>query len=170
MDIEQPARRSLGEGGFGVRCSAFGSCLCKEWRFSTAVLVRPMRCVPAVLTLILLGGCAGGGGSVHHPPDHIEAGQPTVIKLSFSVWGSGGGWDLARRYTQILCHYRHGGDQHFQSIPATIVSSDKQRMTVEFVIPPQQPISEADILDYYFDFLFDGHYNKRRIEHVRFSR
>ncbi|HEY4256485.1 MAG TPA: hypothetical protein VGM66_04655 [Candidatus Udaeobacter sp.] len=128
-----------------------------------------MRLVIAIPVLILLTGCAGGGGSDHHPPDRIVGGQPTVLTLSFSVWGNGTSWDLARRYTQILCHYRHGGEQHFQSIPATIVSSDKKGMLVEFVIPPQQPASETDSLDYYFDFLFDGYYGKRPVEHVRIT-
>jgi hypothetical protein len=97
------------------------------------------------------------------------AGQPTVLTLSFSVWGAGSRDDLARRYTQMLCHYRHAGEQHFQSIPATILTSDEKRMVVEFVIPPQQPTSQTDSLEYYFDFLFDGYYGKRPIERVRIT-
>ena len=59
--------------------------------------------------------------------------------------------------------------QHFQSIPATIVSYDNKHMLVEFVIPPEQLTSETDSLEYYFDFLFDGYYGKRPIEHVRIT-
>src|SRR5437868_13812410 len=98
-----------------------------------------MRYLLVASSLIFTGGCAGGGGSVHNPPDHIVAGQPTTLKLSFSVWGAGSG-DLAKRYTKILCHYRKVGEAQFQSVPARIISSDEKRMAVEFVVPPQ-PLS-----------------------------
>ena len=124
-----------------------------------------MRYLPLVFVLMFAGGCAGGGGSVHHPPDHIVAGQPTTLKLSFSVWGSGSG-DLAKRYTKILCHYRKSGEGEFQSVPARITSSDQKRMTVEFIVPPQGASPTSASLEYYFDFLFDGHANSRRHEVV----
>ena len=126
-----------------------------------------MRHVISAVLALLLTGCPGAGGSDHHPPDRIVAGQPTVLTQTFSVWGAGPRQDLARRYTEMLCHYRHAGEQHFQSIQARIVSSDRKHMTVEYVIPPQQRLSGSDTLEYYFDCLFDGHYNKRPIERVR---
>ena len=129
---------------------------------------RGFRRILAAVAFMLFAGCAGGGGSDHHPPDRIVAGEPTALTATFSVWGSESR-ELPRRYSQILCHYRHAGEQHFQSIPATIVSYDNKHMLVEFVIPPQQSTSETDSLEYYFDFLFDGYYGKRPIEHVRIT-
>lgn len=116
--------------------------------------------------LIFTVGCAGGGGSVHNPPDHIVAGQPTILTLSFSVWGAGFG-DLANRYTKIFCHYRKSNEAQFQSVSARIVSSDRKRMAVEFVVPPQELSATPASLEYYFDFLFDGHPNSRPHETVQ---
>jgi hypothetical protein len=125
-----------------------------------------MRYLLLVSSLIFAVGCAGGGGSVHNPPDHIVAGQPTTLKLSFSVWGAGSG-DLAKRYTKILCHYRKVGEAQFQSVSARIISSDEKRMVVEFVVPPQQLSTPSESLEYYFDCLFDGHANSRPHEIVQ---
>jgi hypothetical protein len=125
-----------------------------------------MRYLLLAFSLIFTVGCAGGGGSVHNPPDHIVAGQPTTLKLSFSVWGAGSG-DLAKRYTKILCHYRKSDEAHFQSVSARIVSSDQKRMAVEFVVPPQELSATSASLEYYFDFLFDGHPNSRPHEAVQ---
>jgi len=125
-----------------------------------------MRYLTLTLSAILLVGCAGGGGSVHNPPDQIIAGEATKLKLTFSVWGAGSG-DLSRRYTEVVCHYRKTGEQQFHDVPALLISSDQKHMVAEFVIPPQQTSADSTSLEYYFDFLFDGHPNKRPHEIVQ---
>ncbi|MFA6564961.1 MAG: hypothetical protein WCV00_23860 [Verrucomicrobiia bacterium] len=114
-------------------------------------------------------GCAGGGGTVHDPPDRIVAGQPATLKLKFSVWGAGFG-NLSSRYTNICCHYRKAGETQFETAPARIISSDHKNMDVEFAIPPLQISGDSSALEYYFDFLFDGHPNTRKHETVRIVR
>jgi hypothetical protein len=115
-----------------------------------------MRHVILIAMLVVAGGCfrPGGGHSGHTPPEQIVAGKPTVLKMEFSVWGSGSG-DLSNRYSQIVCHYRLAGKPEYRGVHARIVSSNNERMQTEFTIPPQ----ESGTLEYYFDFLLDGHRN-----------
>ena len=128
-----------------------------------------MRTVIAIAILSLLTtGCfqPGGGGSAHHPPPQIISGEPTTLKLTFSAWGAGSG-NLSKRYTQIRCHYRQSGESQFQTVAAKVISSDDKQMEVQFVIPPQVLFGESSTLEYYFDFLFDGHPNTRGHETVQ---
>ena len=115
------------------------------------------------------GNFAGGGGSNHDLLDHIIAGQPTKLNFTFSVWGAGSG-DLSKRYTKILMHYRKTGEIEFLSIPVRIISSDQKHMAVEFIIPPQEISDESSLLEFYFDFLFDGVQNTRPHETVPITK
>lgn len=125
-----------------------------------------MRTFLSTLALAFMVGCGpGGGGSNHDLIDHVVAGQPTALKFTFSVWGSGSG-DLSRRYTKILMHYRKTGETEFHSITDRIISSDQKHMLVEFIIPPQEISGDSSSLEFYFDFLFDGIQNTRPHETV----
>ena len=128
-----------------------------------------MRIILLTLALSLMVGCAGGGGSNHDILDHIVAGQPTTLRFTFSVWGSGWG-DLSKRYTKILMHYRKAGETDFHSISDRIISSDQKHMAVEFIITPQEISGDSSSLEFYFDFLFDGHLNTRPHETVSITK
>lgn len=110
---------------------------------------------------MLLAGCsfAGGGGCVHLPPTNVKAGAPIALHLEFTVFGKASG-PLDKRYTHITCHYRDSAKTEFQTVAATVLSADEKTMTAVTVIPPEA-ITGAAQIDYYFDFLFDGVYNRR---------
>ena len=114
-----------------------------------------------LLLCLLLSGCslAGGGGCVHLPPSNIKAGAPIALKIEFTVFGKASG-PLDKRYTHVTCHYRDSAKTEFQTVAATILSADEKAMIAVIVIPPAS-ITDATQIDYYFDFLFDGIYNRR---------
>ncbi|HSI10206.1 MAG TPA: hypothetical protein VK985_16600, partial [Rariglobus sp.] len=62
--------------------------------------------------------------------------------------------------TQVTCHYRDSAKTEFQTVAAAVLSADEKTMTAVMVIPPAT-LSGATQIDYYFDFLFDGVYNRR---------
>ncbi|MBI5385302.1 MAG: hypothetical protein HZA90_11530 [Verrucomicrobia bacterium] len=130
-----------------------------------------MRYAIVLAALIFTGGCfrPGGGHAGHTPPERIVAGEPTILKMEFSVWGAGSG-DLSKRYTQIVCHYRQTGQRDFQTAHARVLSSNRERMQTEFTIPPQTLLEAAGTLEYYFEFLFDGHRNANHTNSVSIVR
>jgi hypothetical protein len=117
-----------------------------------------MRITLLTLSLAFIVGCgASGGGSTLDPIDHVVAGQPTSLRLTFTVWGSGfGSEDLSKRYTKIMMHYRKTGESDFHSISDRIISSDRKQMIVEFIIPAQEISTNSSSLEFYIDCLFDG--------------
>jgi len=110
---------------------------------------------------LVFSGCslAGGGGCVHLPPKNVKAGAPIALNIEFSVFGKASG-PLDKRYTRITCHYRDSAKTEFQTVAATVLSADEKTMTAVMVIPPAT-LAGATQIDYYFDFLFDGVYNRR---------
>jgi len=113
---------------------------------------------------MLITGCPGGGGSLHHPPKYIKANCSTVLEMELTVWGAGRG-KLNKRYTDITLHYRVSGQEKFTSVSMIETSVTKKRLIVQATLPPFNVKGDA-FVEYYIDFLFDGHYNKREIVRV----
>jgi hypothetical protein len=67
-------------------------------------------------------------------------------------------------------HYRKAGETDFHSISDRIISSDQKHMAVEFIITPQEISGDSSSLEFYFDFLFDGHLNTRPHETVSITK
>ncbi len=112
----------------------------------------------------MLIGCAGGGGSVHNPPPFIPFGTPTELRLEVSVWGAGSG-KIIKRYKEVTCHYRLDPNQEFTAIPMVPDATPEQlnardRLTFKCTLPAFHP-DQGKTVEYYFDMLFDGYYNKR---------
>ena len=113
---------------------------------------------------LLAPGCnvAGGGGSVHVPPTVIQYGKPTILRYELSVWGGG---DARKDYTNIRCHYKAANATSITAISGVIVSASDKRIIVQFQLPALSP-SDGKYIEYYFDEIFDGKYNKRQMERV----
>ena len=106
----------------------------------------------------------GGGGSVHIPPDRILQGQHTPLHLELSVWGEGSG-TMSKRWKEVKCHYRAAGTEAYVTLNMTAQSEDKKKILFTCTIPPQDAVGST--VEYYFDMLFDGHYNKREGGQIR---
>ncbi len=100
----------------------------------------------------------GGGGSTHIPPERISLGEPTTLKLELSVWGEGSG-AMSKRWKDVRCHYRIVGAETYASLDMVIHEAKKDTIVFACTVPPQQ--NPGSTLEYYFDMMFDGHYNKR---------
>jgi len=126
-----------------------------------------MRSFLFVLLFALLGGCyrPGGGGTTHHPPEEIRSGQPTDLKLTFTVWGAGTG-RLDRRYTDVVCIYQinQTGSEH--RVRGRVIAADDKNMEMQFTIPPLD-LKTGDSVLYRFEMLFDGHANSRGTEFLK---
>ena len=119
------------------------------------------------MVCLLIISCAGGGGSTHIPPKTILIGQPTSLILELNAWGAGSG-KLSKRYTDIQCHYRVGGDEKFTAIPMYPTAETSTLLTVQCILPPLTA-KPGDKLEYYIDMKFDGVYNKRMESLVPFK-
>ncbi len=112
---------------------------------------------------VLATSCSpGGGGSTQLAPDRITAGNPAVIKLELSVWGSGG--NIKGRYTGIKTFYRLVGTQGYSAVDAKRTSQDATHEAYEFVIPPYSVGTSGEI-EYYFELKLDG--QPSRIDGIR---
>ena len=112
----------------------------------------------ALLCLFFSSG-AGGGGSTHIPPKTILIGHPTILILELNAWGAGSG-KLSKRYTDIQCRYRVGGEEKFTTIPMSPTVENSTVLTVQCILPPLTA-KPGEKLEYYIDMKFDGVYNKR---------
>jgi len=110
------------------------------------------------LFLCLLGASCqftpGGGGSDQVVPDIIKAGEPAVIKLDLSVWGSGGA--IKGRYTDISLHYRLVGEDSYKTLLPKLISQGEKREVYEFTLPAYPKGTDGEI-EYYFELKLDGH-------------
>ena len=120
--------------------------------------------ISVFLAFLLASGCdlAGGGANFQVLPDSIEAGQPGVIVIVFSVWGSGG--PVKGRYKDIVFHYRLVGENTYKSIspePTPVPSKYDNPETrdrfeaYKFTIPPYPPGTTGE-LEFYYESTFDG--------------
>ena len=118
----------------------------------------------SLLAVLCVTGCRppgfeiGGGGSVHIPPEKILIGKPTTLELELSVWGEGSG-EISDRFADVKCNYQIEGDANLITIPMTVKNKQKTKVIFVCTIPPTK--KQGYRLKYYFDWLFDGHYNKR---------
>lgn len=110
----------------------------------------------------------GGGGSIHHPPASIKEGVPTKITLELSVSGEGGDRNILDRYKDVKFNYRIVGDEIFTAISMKPILLEKKRIIYECDLPPLKLKSRVNaFVEYYFDMMFDGHYNKREEKPVK---
>jgi len=116
------------------------------------------------LALLLSSGCdiAGGGGSDQIVPDSVKAGEPAVIVIVLSVWGSGG--SIKGRYRDLVLSYRLTGESEFktiqpESIPVPYKEFDKDKFEAyRFTLPPYPKGMKGEI-EFYFEVKFDGQKN-----------
>lgn len=110
---------------------------------------------------LMLCACNGGGGSVHVPPLQIIYGQPTQLQLELSAWGSPPlSGKLSKRYTNVCLHYKTEHSTDYTIISAKITSERKEKLLMAFDLPVLKP-ADGTYIEYWMDFNFDGHYNKR---------
>jgi hypothetical protein len=122
--------------------------------------------IPCILFLLVatLTSCRpsgfeiGGGGSTHIPPGRLVQCEPTTLELELSVWGEGSG-AMSKRWKAVRCHYRITGEAQYTAIDMTIEEETKNKILFACTIPPQP--NAGSTLEYYFDMMLDGHYNKR---------
>jgi hypothetical protein len=142
-----------------------------SFKFRSALVVaRPplIKATSAICFLcffLLLGGCAfgpGGGGGTQTAPDSVKPGEPAVIKLELSVWGSGG--DIKGRYRDIAVSYRLVGERGYKMLSPRLVSQDKKHEVYQFTIPAYPEGTKGEI-EYFFDVTLDGHHS--RIEGIK---
>lgn len=140
-----------------------------EARMRLAASALDSRLSLLVMVPLMLGACMrpGGGGSQHLPPPGLLEGQATPLSLAFSVWGAGTG-RLDRRFTDVRLHYRVGGSAPFAAIGGTVEQADDTRMRMRFELPPVGVV--GDTVQYYFDYLLDGHRNTRDTVRIQVLR
>jgi hypothetical protein len=110
----------------------------------------------------------GGGGSIHHPPASIKEGVSTKITLELSVWGEGGSRNISDRYKDVNFNYRIVGDEMYTTISMKPLLVEKKRIIYVCELPPLKSKYRIDtFVEYYFDEMFDGHYNKREEKPIK---
>ena len=115
-----------------------------------------MRVLSVILCFLMLGCVAGGGGSNQTAPDMIKAGEPAIIRLELSVWGSGG--TIENRYTDIKGYYKLSSEESYKIISPKLISQNKKSEEYEFKIPAY-PQGTSGKIEYYFEMKLDGHFN-----------
>lgn len=135
-------------------CGKFGEMKLMRW------IQACLSCLMVVMgasCLSLTGFEIGGGGSRHWQPERIIPGQPTVLELELTVWGDGSG-KMSKRWKQVKCHYRLVGTKQWTTISMTPKIEEEERIVFTCTLPPQDQVGGA--VEYYFDKMFDGYYNK----------
>lgn len=118
-----------------------------------------------LIVSLTLAGCAGGGGTTHEPPQRIEAGRPTIIDLTVSVWGYGSG-SMTKRYQDVICYYQTAGQSEFTALPMRPISDfqEVQPKTKQGLFRCEMPAFQKmdQAVKYYFEFKFDGTPQRRK--------
>jgi hypothetical protein len=110
----------------------------------------------------------GGGGSIHNPPASIKEGVPTKMTLELSVSGEGGDRNISDRYKEVKFNYRIAGDEIYTTISMKPILLERKRIIYECDLPPLKLKSKVNaFVEYYFDMMFDGHYNKREEKPIK---
>ena len=104
-----------------------------------------------------------GGGSIHIAPI-VQANYKTIFQIELNTWGSDSD-DLAKRYTKIKFHYKQKIKDKYKTIDMNIREFKNDKLHAVCELPPLN-IENGDKVYYYFDMLFDGHYNKREEEAI----
>ena len=107
--------------------------------------------------ILLISGCeapAGGGGSTQTAPDSVEAGEPAVIELELSVWGSREG--IQGRYTGVEAYYRLVGESKYGSVKPRLVLQEKDREFYKITIPAYPEGTQGEV-EYFITLNLDGH-------------
>jgi hypothetical protein len=125
--------------------------------FEGCAFFREMKSlIFSVFLCLIQAGCsgvAGGGGSIQTAPDTTKSGEPTIIKLELTVWGSGG--PIKGRYTDMLGYYRLAGEQRYKSIAPNLESQSEDREVYNFAIPAYAKGTIGEI-EYHFELKFDS--------------
>ena len=106
----------------------------------------------------------GGGASVHHPPEFVIRGQPVQLTLTQEVWGEGSG-AMSKRYRKVTCHYKTDTRTDFQSVSMVIERELTEEITWSCVLPVDATQC-GHMLEYYFDYTFDGHKNDYPVDPI----
>lgn len=101
----------------------------------------------------------GGGGAVHNARSSIKRGAPATLELELSAVNPHG--RMSHRLTLITCHYRLAGSSASASIPMAPRDIDSRHLAANCTLPPFASDARGPV-EYYFDFYFDGQFNKYR--------
>jgi len=132
---------------------------------SPKILIMKKVSITLILSFLIMG-CAGGGGSTQNAPDSVKPGEPALVKLDLSVWGSGG--LIKDRYTDVAFYYRLVGEPNYKILKSNpipvIFTGDQEKFngmyeSYTFTIPPYSKGTTGDI-EYYFEMKLDGHLNR----------
>lgn len=132
--------------------------------------MKKTKIIAYFLLVIFILGCRppgfeiGGGHSGHTPPDEITFGTPTKLELKLSVWGEGSR-RMSKRWTKVTCYYKLDIENVFHHIPMTIAKEEKDRINFECYLPAVTDKNAKTVI-YYFDLLFDDHYNKHEVNPI----
>jgi hypothetical protein len=111
----------------------------------------------SVLCALSLSSCMlapGGGGSIQSSPESVKAGEPAVLRLELSVWGSGK--DISGRYADVAVFYRLVGAAQYEGpLKAQPVPHDAKHESYEFTIPGY-PTGTTGEIEFYFALKLDG--------------
>lgn len=141
--------------------------MCSLKPFSILQLHRAVHLAILLAALTLLAGCdhfVSGGGSVNTPPEAIEYGRVTPIRLELNHWGNSSG-SASDSYAELVCHYIVEGADAYTATEGHVEGESENRLKVVFYLPPFSPADGREVA-YFLDYKFDGHYNKRDVEHV----
>ena len=128
-----------------------------------SLMVSRWRIWVGLICMVATTSCMkpGGGGCIHIPPAVVRRGVPTTLELELSAVYSSGPMD--RRIGVVRCYYRLSGEAAYTATTMKVISFDDRTLVVRGTIPALS-WSSSGLLEYYFDFRFDGHPNTRGSE------
>jgi hypothetical protein len=120
------------------------------------------------LSLLLSASCSlpGAGASEQIVPDTTRAGEPAVVTIVFSVWGSGG--PVKGRYKDIVFYYRLVGETNYKSLQPEPVAlptgydypDNRDTHETYRVTIPAYPKGTTGDIEFYFEKNFDGYQSR----------
>ena len=119
------------------------------------------------LSLLLLLSCGpGAGASDQIVPDTVKAGEPSVVTIVFSVWGSGGA--IKGRYKDIFFYYRLAGESSYKKLQPELVKLPPEydypdnrdtHEAYQVTIPPY-PKGTTGYIEFYYEKTFDDYHSR----------
>jgi hypothetical protein len=107
---------------------------------------------------------AGGGGTALVPPGEAKRNHAIVVKFEMSRWAGMGclAGNTSDSFTSVACGYRLSGEEVWNSVNVKTESDSERLYTVSCQIPSSATLgSRSPKIEYYFDFTYAGHRDRR---------
>lgn len=119
--------------------------------------------------------CKGAGliSTIHQRPLYVEKGEPIELEIGLDHWGPTNcitpeqmeGGRPKNLFSDVQCHFKLQAEAAYTAVPMTLIRDDMKpdsyHLYYRCAIPPLDFETNIAKMDYYFDWSWNGSYEKQ---------